>query len=1027
MTDKAKNVVLNFKMDGQIQYAKTLRDINAIMNTAAKEYKSHIAAMGEDASATDKLRAEKKKLEIQMDAAKQRTEMLRGQYDQMSKSTKTTAGQLAQMYSKLLDAENAERSLEKSMDRVNEGLSEQSIETRDAKDALERLKSESALLEAEQKNLTSSFNLQNAEMSENASESEKVELAQKQIRKQMELTDRAIENLEKQLVQTRKAYGENSREALELEAKLNNARTSVAKFKRSLDEVDDSSEKANRSMDGLGSGLQALAGALPVAAIAGLTESTKELSTELARLQSNAETWGFTGEKIEEAFKKVAAVSGDTGAAVETVSNLMATGFDDNQLAEAIEHVNGAYVQFSDTLSTEGIADGIQETFAVGEAAGSFAELLERSGMSLDKFNEGLTKAKKNGSETDYVLQTLSETGVRSFYESYQQSNKALIEANEAEVEHQMALKELGDTLRPLITDVTKFTTKIIEWANENPKLASGIATGTAALGVLVTVFATLTPAITGVIGAISGAGGLSVVLAALAGPAGWIALTIAGLAALGFGAYKLVEDLKQPSVQAKIFSEDISKSTQEAVGSFLDLNDKATVALNELSWSGQTVTGEMVTNISGLYDQMSQQILTNMQEGHAEQLATMKTFFDSSSALTEKEEVEIVEKMQASQEQQKQTVADGQARITEILNTAKNNKRSITDAERQEINSIQEQMVTQAVEYMTENEREQKVILERLKSEASKISAEQAAEVVNNSKKQKDEVVKEANDQYDKTIAEIIKQRDEAKTISDEQATKLIEAAQKQKNETVSNAEKMHQDVVKEAKGQAREHVDEVNWETGEIKSKWQIMKEDISERAGEIREDISKKWSEISRNSVAKWDEIKKWPGNKLDEAKADVNQKMDSIKEKIREVLREITGFFSNMKLKIPKIELPRMPKFNLQTSSKTIMGKEITYPTGFDVKWNAKGAIFTRPTIFGVYGGRLQGGGEAGPEAALPLNEENLGAIGRGIAKTMGFPSEIIVYSILDGQVIAESVSEIQYDRTIGNAMAKGISL
>ncbi|WLR54284.1 hypothetical protein LC048_17810 [Mesobacillus subterraneus] len=76
-------------------------------------------------------------------------------------------------------------------------------------------------------------------------------------------------------------------------------------------------------------------------------------------------------------------------------------------------------------------------------------------------------KQKKNGSETDYVLQTLSDTGVKSFYESYQQSNKALIEANEAEVEHQMALKELGDTLRPLVTDATEFTTKMIEWATE--------------------------------------------------------------------------------------------------------------------------------------------------------------------------------------------------------------------------------------------------------------------------------------------------------------------------------------------------------------------------------------------------------------------------------------------------------------------------------------------------------------------------------------------------------------------------------
>ena len=40
---KERNVVLHFKMDGQVQYANTLKQINMVMNNAAKEYKNHIA------------------------------------------------------------------------------------------------------------------------------------------------------------------------------------------------------------------------------------------------------------------------------------------------------------------------------------------------------------------------------------------------------------------------------------------------------------------------------------------------------------------------------------------------------------------------------------------------------------------------------------------------------------------------------------------------------------------------------------------------------------------------------------------------------------------------------------------------------------------------------------------------------------------------------------------------------------------------------------------------------------------------
>ncbi|MDR4151401.1 hypothetical protein, partial [Bacillus thuringiensis] len=87
---KERNVVLNIKMDGQVQYAKTLKQINMTMNNQAKEYKTHIAAISKDATMTDKLLAEKKKLEIQIEADKKRTALLSAEYQAMSKDTSTT-------------------------------------------------------------------------------------------------------------------------------------------------------------------------------------------------------------------------------------------------------------------------------------------------------------------------------------------------------------------------------------------------------------------------------------------------------------------------------------------------------------------------------------------------------------------------------------------------------------------------------------------------------------------------------------------------------------------------------------------------------------------------------------------------------------------------------------------------------------------------------------------------------------------------------------------------------------------------
>ncbi|WP_242325727.1 hypothetical protein, partial [Bacillus cereus group sp. BfR-BA-01353] len=93
-----------------------------------------------------------------------------------------------------------------------------------------------------------------------------------------------------------------------------------------------------------------------------------------------------------------------------------------------------------------------------------------------------------------------------------------------------------------------------------------------------------------------------------------------------------------------------------------------------------------------------------------------------------------------------------------------------------------------------------------------------------------------------------------------------------------------------------------------------------------------------------------------------------------------------------------EMPKMPHFSLQTSTKNILGKDITFPSGIDVQWRAKGGIFTRPTIFGMSNGQLQGAGEAGREAVLPLNKKTLGEIGEGIAATMSTePTVINIYN------------------------------
>ncbi len=81
-------------------------------------------------------------------------------------------------------------------------------------------------------------------------------------------------------------------------------------------------------------------------------------------------------------------------------------------------------------------------------------------------------------------------------------------------------------------------------------------------------------------------------------------------------------------------------------------------------------------------------------------------------------------------------------------------------------------------------------------------------------------------------------------------------------------------------------------------------------------------------------------------------------------IKQTIDGLKNFFSNIKLKALEIPKPKIPKFKL-TGEFSL--KPPSVPR-IDIEWNAQGAIFTKPYVFGN-----QGVGEAGPEAVLPLSK------------------------------------------------------
>lgn len=132
MAVREVDTVLNFKTNGEVNYSKTIKEINREMNLAATEYKNQVSAMDKNATQTEKLTAAKKKLEQQLSLAEKRTELLREQYEKSVEETGKYSAESEKLYKKMLESETGQNKLKAALDETNEALKEQgnvSIET----------------------------------------------------------------------------------------------------------------------------------------------------------------------------------------------------------------------------------------------------------------------------------------------------------------------------------------------------------------------------------------------------------------------------------------------------------------------------------------------------------------------------------------------------------------------------------------------------------------------------------------------------------------------------------------------------------------------------------------------------------------------------------------------------------------------------------------------------------------------------------------------------------------------------------
>ena len=382
---------------------------------------------------------------------------------------------------------------------------------------------------------------------------------------------------------------------------------------------------------------------------------------------------------------------------------------------------------------------------------------------------------------------------------------------------------------------------------------------------------------------------------------------------------YKALEDMQNQVTKQLDKKKDKSNSNLDKLAGMGILNEKdaqgAKAAADELAKVRTNMFSEKVQDFKKLEKQEYDESITATEyyTNRINEIKEKARLENRELSENDKKEIESLEKTSAAA-----------VRAVEEKHAAANK-------------SIHEDMKNQAVVALSDSAKEQKIIMGNLKNASGEISAQQAADAVAASYKAKEGTIKSANEKYEETKRILDEERYVNGTITQQQYDDALKKAQEQRDGVVKEAEKQHEDVVTQAKKQAEGHLEQVDWETGQTLSKWEVFKKDSK-----------KKFKEIWDGTVEGAKSFGKAFGEAMDKVVSGALETWDNFKTGLADKVNAVTG---GINVVLDFFSIPKIPEWKPNTPNSTKNKHGRSFSSG------SRGASYSGQALVGEEGVEL----------------------------------------------------------------------
>ena len=971
---------IKIEIDGDTQpLQKALKNVNKAATDASQELRQIDKALKFDTGNVTLLTQKQEVLQKQVATTKEKLETLRqaqSQVEQQFKNGDIGADQYRAFQREVETTKNVLKGYEGKLANVNQALAENGSATQNNKNQLKELQNEQKQLASENEKVVSSFKLQESQLGANASEADKLALAEKRIGAQSEIVSRQIENLEKQLALTKQEYGENSAEANKMETQLNQAKTAYSNLSQEMSNLGNAGKQASGSLSETNSLLKA--------------ELLNQFSEKLSEISQKLVDFGKSAleafRQVDEGMDTIVTKTGSTGDSLKEMQDIASS-----------------------------IATTIPTDFSkAGEAVGEVNTQFGLTGDALkDVSTEMIKFAEING--TDITNSTISASKA---LEAYELSTSDLAKV----------LDSTTYTAQSTGVSVDDLMKKAIEGAPQIKMLGLSFEEGVALLGQFETSGVDASSALSGLTKAAGSYAKQGKTLKeGLVETIDKIKNTTSETEAMGlameiFGAKKapqMIDAIKRGSFDFQSFAESAEYSVGAVSKTFeatLDPIDKFKTAQNSVTLAMSELGAAIAETLAPIFE-----VLGNMVKDIAEWFSGLpgpvKEFIVILGGVVTVAGilVPIFLTLQAAAVALGTSIGAMIAAAAPIIGIAALIVAAIA-------------AVVIGIKYLWDTNEGFRdgvmtvwnAILEVINKVVSEVSdfIMSMFGVVVNWWTENQELIRSSAETVWNAIQTVI---DAVMTF----LGPLIEGAWANIQLVITTAWEVIKTVVETAINVVLGIIKAVMqiitgdwsgaWETikGVFSTVWNAIQNVVQTIFTAIQSYISNTINAISSTISNVWNGISSTISNVLNGISSTVSSVWNGIKNSIGSAINgakdlvstainTIKGLF-NFSISWPHIPLPH---FSVSGSANPLDWLSQGVPS-ISIEWYAKGGIMTKPTIFGMNGNNLMVGGEAGNEAVLPLNDQTLGAIGRGIAQTMGGTSPTINITITGNTVREES--------------------